>query len=65
MMDEELLEGDPNPLTSLKSGAVDLARPFQRQLWMPTALLSPSERNKLGLNRHNVGEYRWAFLLHL
>jgi hypothetical protein len=64
-MDEELLEGDPTLSRARKAVPSALRAHFDANIGMPTALLSPSERNKLACNRHNVGEYRWAFVLHL
>ena len=49
MMDEELLERDPILSRARKAVPSTLRAPFNANSGCPTALLSPSERNKLDL----------------
>jgi hypothetical protein len=65
MMDEELLEGDPILSGARKAVPSTLRAPFNANSGCRQPCFLRRGGTSWAFNRHNVGEYRWAFVLHL
>ena len=65
MMDEELLEGDPILSRARKAVPSTLPALLNANSGCRQPCFLRQKGTSLAFNRPNVGEYRWAFMLHL